>query len=148
MKRLFAALLATTIMFAPAGAEVFQDHATTVEAKSYKSGKKSFNTNNSGINNNNSNFQNKKEDTAATNKSAANQKQKGAFSSGGLMKGLMLGGLAGLLFGGLLANMGVLGSLLGLMVNVLAVVALIMVIRKIVVFFMDKKKEDPNPWRS
>ncbi|AUS27091.1 membrane protein import inner membrane translocase subunit tim44 [Paenibacillus polymyxa] len=40
---------------------------------------------------------------------------------------MMLGGLAGMLFGGLFGNMGALGSLLGLVVNVLAIYVLIMV---------------------
>ncbi len=44
------------------------------------------------------------------------------------MKGLMLGGLAGMLFGGLFGGMGFLGNLLGLAVNLLAIYAIIAVV--------------------
>lgn len=131
MKRILAALLAAVVVFSPIGNFVSQDQATTVEAR----GKKSINSNsNSTINN--SSVQNKKSDSAA-----ATAKNKGGFLSSGLMKGLMLGGLAGLLFGSLFANMGLLGSLLGLLVNVFAVVILILVIRKLVVFFKNQKEK-------
>ncbi|WP_285769388.1 hypothetical protein [Peribacillus sp. SI8-4] len=146
MKKLMAALLTISLAFSPLGAYVFQDHAESVDARGYKSGKRSFNSNN----NNNSNFQNKqtnKSDATTTNKAKTNTGS--SFAKGGLMKGIMLGGLAGLLFGGLFANMGALGSILGLMVNVLAIIALVVVIRKIFTYFKDKKKkEDPNPWRG
>lgn len=146
MKKLLAAVLTAILVLAPVGNFVFQESATTVDAKSYKSGKKSFNTDrNSNIQNNNIN----KSDTTTTNKAKTNTTNKGGFMSGGLMKGLMLGGLAGLLFGSLFANMGVLGSILGFLINVIAIVAIIVIIRKIFVYFKDKKKkEDTNPWRN
>ena len=53
----------------------------------------------------------------------------------------MIGGLAGLLFGSLFANMGILGSILGLFVNILGIIILIAVIRKIFTFFKDKRKK-------
>jgi hypothetical protein len=144
MKKFMAALLTITLAFSPVGTYVFQDHAESVDARGYKSGKRSFNSNN----NNNSNFQNK--ETKKSDATTANKAKSGnTFAKGGLMKGLMLGGLAGLLFGSLFANMGMLGSILGLLINVLAVVVLIVVIRKIFTYFKDKKKkEDPNPWRG
>ncbi|KAB2328591.1 hypothetical protein F7731_25065 [Cytobacillus depressus] len=148
MKKILAALLTTALIFSPVGNIVFKDHATTVEAKGYKSGKKSFNINNN-KSTNNSNFQNKKTEPSAAKKPANTTNPKGGFMSGGLMKGLMLGGLAGLLFGSLFANMGALGSILGLIINVLAIVVLISIIRKIFAFFKNNKKDqDPNPWRG
>lgn len=144
LKKILAALLTTTLIFSPLGSVVFQDHATSVEAKGYKSGKKSFN-NNSTNTNTNSFFQKKKENDTTTNKSSATK----TFKPGGLMKGLMIGGLAGLLFGSLFANMGLLGSILGFFINVLAIVVLISVIRRIFVYFKNKKKsEEANSWRS
>ncbi|MED3758223.1 MULTISPECIES: hypothetical protein [Peribacillus] len=145
MKKFMAALLTITLAFSPVGTYVFQDHTESVDARGYKSGKRSFNNNN---NNNNSNFQNK--ETKKSDATTANKAKSGnTFAKGGLMKGLMLGGLAGLLFGSLFANMGMLGSILGLLINVMAVVVLIVVIRKIFTYFKDKKKkEDPNPWRG
>jgi predicted lipid-binding transport protein (Tim44 family) len=143
MKKLLAAFLVTTLLFTPIGNFVFQDHSTTAEAAKYRSGKRSFN-NNSNTTNKNSFFQNKKADT--TKKSSATTAPK--YKPSGLMKGLMLGGLAGLLFGSLFANMGFLGSILGLLINVMAIFILISVIRGIFVYFKEKKKkEDPNPWR-
>ena len=155
MKKLIAALLTVTLALTPVGHYVFQDQATSADARGYKSGKRSFNTNQG---TNNSLFQNKntnKSDSSTINKSTTKPNNgtttaKRGFTSGGFMKGLMLGGLAGLLFGGLFGNMGALGSLLGLLVNVIAIVIIISIIRKIFVYFMDKKKkkDEPNPWRN
>ncbi|MMZ65757.1 hypothetical protein D1872_281890 [compost metagenome] len=47
------------------------------------------------------------------------------FGGGGLMKGLMIGGIAGLLFGGLFAGMGGLGEILGLAVNLLVIYVIV-----------------------
>lgn len=154
LKKIITAIITAALLFSPVGNVIFQDQSTTVEAKSYKSGKRGFNLNGNNNNtNNNSLFQNKKADSnksnATTNKSTTTTKQKGGFMSGGLMKGLMLGGLAGLLFGSLFANMGILGSILGLFINVFAIIILFSLIRRIFVFFKDKKKkEEPNPWRG
>ncbi|MFD0587013.1 hypothetical protein ACFQZE_03270 [Paenibacillus sp. GCM10027627] len=63
---------------------------------------------------------------------------------GSLMKGLMIGGLAGLLFGGIFANMGAFGEILGLMVNLLAIFAIIMFIRVAWVYLKNKKKQTPD----
>ena len=147
MKKILAALLTITLVFSPIGNFVFQDEVTT-EAKSYKSGKKSFNSgNNFNSNNNNSLFQNNKKDSTNKSTTKQNTNNKGGFMSGGLMKGLMLGGLAGLLFGGLLGNLGILGSLLGLVVNGLAIVFLIFVAAKIFSFFK-RKNEESKAWKN
>ena len=146
MKKIVAAILTAALVLAPVSSFVFTDHQTTVEAKSYKSGKKGFNFNNSSTTNQSS-FQNKA-DTSTANKSATTSSTKG-FMSGGLMKGLMVGGIAGLLFGSLFANMGLLGSILGLFINIMAIVFVIALIRGVFTFFKNKrKKEEANPWRS
>ena len=49
MKKILSAVLTAALIFTPIGSVVFQDQPTTVEAKSYKSGKKSFNSNNNRI---------------------------------------------------------------------------------------------------
>ncbi|RKN86604.1 hypothetical protein [Paenibacillus ginsengarvi] len=64
----------------------------------------------------------------------------GFFSGGGFMKGLMIGGLAGMLFGGMFGGMGFLGNILGLLINVIAIFALIMLIRVAYVYFRDRNK--------
>lgn len=146
MKKILAALLSAALIFSPVGNIVFQDHTPTVEAKGYKSGKKSFKMDNNNTNTNTSFFQKKKENTETTSKSA---NPKGGFTSGKLMKGLMVGGLAGLLFGSLFANMGMLGSILGLMVNLLAIYFLFSIIRTLFSYYKNKKrKEDASSWRN
>ena len=60
-----------------------------------------------------------------------------------------MGGLAGLLLGGLLGDWGIFGSILGLLINVLAIVALIAIIARIFAYVKDRKKKDEtNPWRG
>lgn len=66
-------------------------------------------------------------------------KSGGLFGGSGLMKGLMLGGLAGMLFGGLFGGLGAFGQILGLMVNVLAIFAIIMLIRVAFVYLRSKR---------
>ena len=129
MKKFITAILAAAIAFSPVGSAVFHDQSTTVEARGSKGGFKS--TNGSVNSPSTSTFQNKKANSAVSNKSTFSTKKKNSFFSSRLMKGLMLGGLAGLIFGSLLSSMGMLGSILGLLVNVIAVVVLIAIIRKI-----------------
>lgn len=162
LKKLIAAIFSAVLIFTPVGNVIFNDDTITVEAKKYRSGKKSFSTDNNQSNNitnfqkkdntndSTTNFQKKDNTTNSTvNKSAAKKSKTGGFFSGGLMKGLMLGGLAGLLFGSLFANMGILGSILGLLVNILGIIILIAVIRKVFSMIKQKrKKEEPNPWRN
>ncbi|QKS46562.1 hypothetical protein HUB94_14555 [Paenibacillus cellulosilyticus] len=64
---------------------------------------------------------------------------RGFFSGGSFMKGLMIGGIAGLLFGGLFSNMGFLGNLIGLLMNIMAIVALIALVRLGIRYFRDRR---------
>ncbi|TXC91582.1 hypothetical protein FS935_08065 [Metabacillus litoralis] len=138
LKKLFSAMLVTTLLFTPVGGFLLGDQITTVSAKGYKSGKKSFNSNTN--NNTNSPSLFKKQDSSKTNQNSATTKPK----TGSLMKGLFLGGLAGLLLGGLLSNLGILGSIIGLFVNVLAIFAVIFIIRKIFTYYKNKRKSEEN----
>lgn len=75
----------------------------------------------------------KKSDTTSNNKSTTGTSQgtkkgRGFFSGGSLMKGLMIGGFAGLLFGGMFSGMGFFGNILGLAVNILAIFLIVIVI--------------------
>jgi predicted lipid-binding transport protein (Tim44 family) len=65
---------------------------------------------------------------------------RGFFSGGGLMRGLLIGGIAGMLFGGMFGNMGALGNIFGLLINLLAIYFLFVIIRKIVVYFIQRRK--------
>ncbi|MCI3920410.1 hypothetical protein MO973_09205 [Paenibacillus sp. TRM 82003] len=71
----------------------------------------------------------------------------GFFGGGGLMRGLMLGGLAGLMFGGLLAGLGGLGSILGMLINVLAIVAIFVLVRKAFRYFSDRNRPSRGNYR-
>lgn len=140
MKKLFTAMLVTLLVLSPIGSYVFQDQTTTVDAKRYKSGKKGFQMN-PNRSNNPSQFQKKQNQKPKSNQTAKQNRK------GGLMKGLMFGGLAGLLFGSLLANMGMLGSLFGLLINLGALYLLFVIIRKVVHMFKEqKKRKDADPW--
>ncbi|WP_243644403.1 hypothetical protein [Paenibacillus pinisoli] len=80
--------------------------------------------------------------TGATTGGAA--KSGGLFGGSSLMKGLMIGGLAGMLFGGLFGGMGAFGEILGLMINVLAIFAVIMLIRVAWVYLRNNKNKNNN----
>ena len=150
MKKLSAILLAFALVFSNVGTVVlFGDADTAVEAKRYKSGKKGFSNSPGSTNNNNvqkndattnDNNVNKATNNNTNKSTNANTNNKGGFSSGGLMKGFLVGGLAGLLFGSLFADMGVLGSILGLLINVGAIALIAFLIFKI--YFMLKRKNE------
>ena len=96
MKKVLSAVLTAILIFFADRKRRLYDNSTTVEAKSYRSGSKSFKSNNNSTNNNT--FQQRKADTNTTNRSAATTNTKrGFFSGGGFMRGLMIGRLAGLL---------------------------------------------------
>ena len=152
MKKLSAMMLAFALVFSSVGTTLFfANDVQSVEAKSYKSGKKGFSNNN-----NNTNIQNNNND--ATNPTTAKQNNgtttkkdntNTASNKGGLMKGLMLGGLAGLLFGSLFAGMGMLGNILGLLINVAAIAAIVFFLVKIYQIIKRKKdNEVTDTWKS
>jgi predicted lipid-binding transport protein (Tim44 family) len=70
--------------------------------------------------------------------------QRGSFGGGSFLKGLMIGGLAGFLFGSLFAHMGFLGELLGLMINLLAIYFLFVLVRAAYRYFRDRKPPRPH----
>ncbi|MDI7743550.1 hypothetical protein QMK38_16225 [Lysinibacillus fusiformis] len=153
MKKLSAILIAITLAFSSVGTVIpFMDHVQTAEAKSYKSGKKSYNTNpgstNKNIQNNDSGSNSTVNKSTTTNKSTSTA-SKGGFSSGGLMKGLFIGGLAGLLFGSLFSDMGLIGNLLGFMINAAAIIFIVFICIKIYQMMKRKNnKEATNSWKK
>lgn len=120
--------------------------------KSYKSGKKSY-TPSSGqkskvdLNKKDSNVNSQKTTTDSKTK-ATNTAPKS--NKGGFMKGLLLGGLGGLLMGSLFANMGALGSVLAFMVNMLVMAGIVMLAVRAFKYFKDqrKKKADEVAWKQ
>ena len=142
MKKIMIALLTLTLIFSPIGDFVFND-VSVAEAKRYKSGKKSFNTNNQ----NSPTQSNIQKDKDVKKADATKNTKSPAANKGGLMRGLLVGGVAGLLFGSLFANMGMLGSILGFMINAAAIIFLIVIIRKIFGLLRARKQEeDAKPW--
>lgn len=123
-KRIFMVMMAFTLIFSTLA---IPDHADARRG-GFKSGTKSYQSNPSRSNTNNStNSTTSNSKNNATNNSASTATKKpGFFGGGSLMKGLMIGGLAGMLFGGLFGNMGFLGDILGLAINLLAVYVIVM----------------------
>lgn len=139
----------TIIMMACAVAFSFSAVGVADAAK-YKSPKKSYSpsnttqTPNSGVNKNEP-AASKQTTNGTTNPTTATKP--GFFSGGGFMKGMLIGGLAGMLFGGLFGNMGMLGNILGLLVNIMAIFAVIAIVVKLVQYFRDKRKFNNQPKR-
>ncbi|WP_171419323.1 hypothetical protein [Paenibacillus alvei] len=80
--------------------------------------------------------------------STAPTQNRGFFSGGSLMKGLMIGGLAGMLFGSMFGNLGFMGDILGLMINVMALFLLISLVMMVVKRFRNKRNPStPSPGR-
>jgi predicted lipid-binding transport protein (Tim44 family) len=75
---------------------------------------------------------------------AASTTPKRSFFGGGFARGLFLGGIAGLMFGGLFGNMGFLGQMLGLFVNIFAILAVIMAVRSLINYFRRKRYSNSN----
>lgn len=67
---------------------------------------------------------------------------RGFFSGGSFMRGMMIGGLAGLLFGGLFSSMGFFGNLLGLAVNLLAIYVIVVAVAALYRRFKKQPRHD------
>lgn len=141
MKKIATMMFALTLLFTTVGMVILTND-TEVEAKSYKSGKKGFQPNKSNIQ------KDKDSNTSNVTKTTKDNTNntKGGFSSGGFMRGLLVGGLAGLLFGSLFADMGVLGSILGLLINVGAILLIVYFVFKIY-NVMKRKNEATTEWK-
>lgn len=145
MKKMMAAFLALALIFTPAGNFVFHLADNQASAKGYHSGIKSFNSSKSG--GTNSLFQNRTQGTKQNPAATATRN----FTSGGFMRGMIFGGLSGLLFGSLLSNFGGFGMIAGFLLNVLVIIAIIALIRYLIVSFMNRprrrKPEGTDPWK-
>lgn len=88
---------------------------------------------------------------ATTTGTTAPTANRGFFSGGSLAKGLMIGGIAGMLFGSMLAGLGAFGDFLGLLINLLVLYVLFVAVRGIIRYFRDnnqRKTDPPRPYRS
>ncbi|RKD26028.1 hypothetical protein BEP19_01220 [Ammoniphilus oxalaticus] len=153
MKRFFALFTAVVLTLAPLGVitlGLVDDHAEARRGGGgYKSGPRSFKPSAPPKNSSNvtpGNTQRNSNVNQGTNTRTNNPA--GAQSNrGGVMRGMLYGGLAGLLFGSLFAGMGGFGALLGLAVNVLAIMVLFMVARRVISYFKEKRDKDMRSWR-
>lgn len=158
MRRLIALIATCALVFAPLSAIGLDDNIADARrgGGGYSSGVKGFSPGSSQKSNTNL-FRNNQQQqpqqntnvrTNANNRTTANNPTAAQPNRGGFMQGLLYGGLAGLLFGSLFAGMGGLGAILGLLVNILAIYAIFMVIRKAFEFFKNKKADkDASAWR-
>ncbi|MFT8362449.1 MAG: hypothetical protein ABF586_05555 [Sporolactobacillus sp.] len=144
MKRWFAVVLALTLVLSPAA--VFLPASGSghqVLAKGYRTGIKTFQP--STRTGTHSFFKNK----TIQRSEAKSSRSFGRSLGGGFMRGMIFGGLSGLLFGSLLSHFGGFGMMAGFLINILAVLAIIALIRYLFVSFTRRRRaEDDNPWRK
>ncbi len=139
MKRIIMILISLTLAIGSFAAVAPSHTAAAAYAKAYKSPKGTFRQPaakpNSGVSKSQPNT-GTKAPGATTTAPAPNR----GFFGGGFTRGLFLGGLAGMMFGGMFGNMGFIGQMLGLFVNVMALVVLFMIIRSIISYFTRKRR--------
>ncbi|MDN3956872.1 hypothetical protein [Sporolactobacillus laevolacticus] len=145
MKKIMAVFLALALIFTPAGNFVFHQTDQQVSAKGYRSGVKSFQSNRgSGTNSFFGNRQNRTQNsrTATTSRN---------FTGGSFMRGMIFGGLSGLLFGSLLSHFGGFGMMAGFLINIIAILVVLALIRYLITSFTNRSRrnrsEDSNPWK-
>lgn len=134
-KIMIAVALIFSLSLSPLAEYISYHDDYNVSARSYRSGKRSFNRQPSVRQNEpRSNFSNRRNGTV--NRGVTRSKR------GGFARGLLYGGLAGMLFGGLLGHMGALGGIFGLLINILAIVLIINLILRL---FRPSRRD--NNWR-
>lgn len=140
MKKFLSVFIAIALVFSVTAAPTVIDAA---KRGGFSSGVKKYNTtpnkSSNSTNSTNQSNSNMNSSTKTPNNTATTQ-NRGFFSGGSLMKGLMIGGLAGMLFGGMFANMGFLGNVLGLLINVAAIFVIIMLVSAIVRKIRNRQK--------
>ncbi|OCA82885.1 hypothetical protein [Pseudobacillus wudalianchiensis] len=145
LKKIMASLMVFSLCLAPVG-HIVDQNTQVASAKSYKSGKRSYSP---PASNNSSFFKKNKDQQVNKQKSTTNYSKKSAVTKsnkGGFLKGLFLGGVAGLLFGSMLGHLGIFGSMLGFLINMLVLVAIVVLIKKIVVSLFRNKRRDYDSW--
>lgn len=145
MKKMTALMMVFTLLFTVFAA--FTAETADARRGGFKSPKKSYTqTPNRAQDNVNRSDSATSKPAAGTTAGTANT-NRGFFSGGSLMKGMMIGGLAGLMFGSMFAGMGFMGDFLGLLINVLAIYLLFVAARAVFRYFRDKKQNPADPRR-
>ncbi|WP_195570819.1 hypothetical protein [Paenibacillus sp. 1001270B_150601_E10] len=143
MRKLMTAFLAVALLFTSVA--VVSPDVADARRGGFSSGTKKFNSTPKKSTTNQTNT--KSQDNVKQSNSTGKSTSTATRSGGGFMKGMMLGGLAGLMFGGLFGSMGMFGEILGLLVNVFAIVVLVMLVSMLVRKWRDRKKPAANDGR-
>ncbi|MBC1458803.1 DUF2653 family protein [Listeria newyorkensis] len=137
MKKLLFFVMSMMLVFSPLGTVTYNtimpskyEQVSEAHAKGYRSPSRSYRPNNNQVKRNNNSTTNK-----ATNNQAAKKSNRGFWG------GLMFGGLAGLLFGSMLGNMGAFGDILALIINVIAIIVII----RLLIYLFQKWRNRNNP---
>jgi predicted lipid-binding transport protein (Tim44 family) len=145
MKKVLLIVMALTVVFSLTLAPTVDAAKRGGFGGGYKSPKKSYSpTPTKPADNVNKVEPGKTTTTPGVAKPGTTNPNRGFFTGGGLMRGLMIGGIAGLLFGTMFANLGAFGDFLGLLVNVLAIYILFIAIRGIYRYMKNQNKPNPN----
>lgn len=115
----------------------------SAEAKGYKSGRKSY------APTQNDTVTQKQDSTVNSSKVQQDSKAPAtAKKSGGFLKGMLLGGIGGLLLGSLFAGLGPIGSILAFFVNMMLMAGIVMIAVKLFKHWRKKKKQrEMEAWR-
>ncbi|CAM3167820.1 hypothetical protein [Sporolactobacillus spathodeae] len=143
MKKLMAAFLALTLILTPAGNFLSAPQQQKADAKGYRTGVRSFHsTTRTGTN---SFFKNK---TIQRTERQATTRSFGNSFGGSFMRGMIFGGLSGLLFGSMFSHFGGFGMMAGFLINFLAILAIIALVRYLFVSFTGRRRaEDNDKWK-
>jgi predicted lipid-binding transport protein (Tim44 family) len=130
MKRVMMIVMAFTLFFAVTAPD-FAD----AKRSGFKSGSRGFTTTpKKSTTDNVKQSDSTKGSMAGTSGTTA---KRGFFSGGSLMKGMMIGGLAGFLFGSMFSGMGAFGNIIGFLINMFAIYLVVM----LVMSFFRRRKE-------
>ncbi|MBF8418231.1 hypothetical protein [Heyndrickxia coagulans] len=140
MKKFFALLLAFTFAFSVVGIHF----SNPVDARGYRSVKRSYQSvpkTTTPSSKQQSHYQSKTNQNI--NPISGNKANSASSSSrGSFVKGMLLGGLGGMLFGSMFSHLGGLGTALTAMVNILIFIALILIVIKLFQSIFGNRKKD------
>lgn len=133
MKKFYILILALAFLLAPSGGLLGNDEASAKARGGFNTGTKTSTPPKS-----DTTSTVKKPDSSTTNNQFKNTTSTSS-KKGGFVKGLLFGGLAGLLLGGLLSNLGSLGAILGILINGLAIAAVIVLAVKLYRYIKNRR---------
>lgn len=135
-------MLLVFTLFAFTAAVVIPADAADAARKGFSSSKRSYTKTPAKAQDNVSSSTNKNPGTTAG--AGATTQKRGFMSGGSFMKGLMIGGIAGMLFGGMFGGMGFFGDMLGLLVNLAAIFFVVVLIMGIVNSLRRRRQHQPQ----